>query len=254
MDMSFGHFFKIFWLSFFSLTLAGIFLAIFFAKLNFSLNWSTASRASANIAPLPRAYKDAVVQVYAARAFDWRGLFSVHTWIATKTKGADTYMVYQVLGWRSFFGQTPLFTQTDIPDRMWFGHMPMLLRDVRGKAAEKIVAKMDQVVQEYPWPKHYILWPGPNSNTFTAYVARKIPELHFAMPPVAVGKDYLGAWRFFAIAPSGTGFQISFFGVLGVLLAKDEGLEIDVCGLTFGINFKKIAIALPAMGYIGFNK
>ena len=34
---------------------------------------------------------DAVVQVYGARAYNWRGAFGIHTWIATKRPDADHY-------------------------------------------------------------------------------------------------------------------------------------------------------------------
>lgn len=49
-------------------------------------DWRTASRDSAGIAPLPAETPEAVVQVYAARTFNWRGTFAVHTWVAVKEK------------------------------------------------------------------------------------------------------------------------------------------------------------------------
>lgn len=253
MNINWWRLYKIFWSTFFSLVLLGVIFAVFFAHVNLTLNWRTANRESAKIAPLPNEYKDAVVQVYAARAYGWRGLFAVHTWIAIKDKDARKYKVYQVLGWRSFFGQLPLSIQEDIPDRMWFGQKPDILQDIRGVMAEKIINKIDHVARSYPWQRHYVLWPGPNSNTFTAYMARKIPELHFVMPPIAVGKDYLGLWRIYAKAPSCTGYQISLYGIFGILLAKEEGLEINIFGLIFGFNFKKPALVLPGIGYLKIN-
>ncbi|NDA85703.1 MAG: DUF3750 domain-containing protein, partial [Burkholderiaceae bacterium] len=32
-------------------------------------------------------------------------------------------------------------------------------------------------VQSYPYADSYTMWPGPNSNTFTAHVGREVPEL-----------------------------------------------------------------------------
>src|SRR5690606_16062855 len=58
-------------------------------------DWRTADRSPAGIAPDPARVNEAVVQVYAARAFNWRGLFGVHTWIATKRAGAPAYEVHQ---------------------------------------------------------------------------------------------------------------------------------------------------------------
>jgi hypothetical protein len=42
-------------------------------------DWRTASRDSAGIAPDPAAAPEAIIQVYGARAFGWRGAFAVHT-------------------------------------------------------------------------------------------------------------------------------------------------------------------------------
>ena len=54
-------------------------------------DWRTASREPVGIAPDPLAVPEPLVQVYAARAFGWRGLFGVHTWIAVKPAGAGAY-------------------------------------------------------------------------------------------------------------------------------------------------------------------
>ena len=54
-------------------------------------DWRTADRGSAGFAPSPELEKEAVVQVYAARAVSWRGYFGVHSWIAMKEKNADFY-------------------------------------------------------------------------------------------------------------------------------------------------------------------
>ena len=54
---------------------------------------------------------------YAARAFSWRGLFGVHTWIATKRQGADHYSVYQVVGWNLYRGRSAVsVSRTDALD------------------------------------------------------------------------------------------------------------------------------------------
>ncbi len=49
------------------------------SKVNLAADWRTASRDSAGLAPLPKDTPEAVVQVYAARAFGWRGAVAVHT-------------------------------------------------------------------------------------------------------------------------------------------------------------------------------
>jgi hypothetical protein len=67
-------------------------------------DWRTASRQSAGLAPPATTTREAVVQVYAARAFSWRGVFAVHTWISIKPKGASEYTTYEVMGWHVFHG------------------------------------------------------------------------------------------------------------------------------------------------------
>ena len=63
-------------------------------------DWQSASRDSTGLAPLPADYPGAVIQIYAARTYSWRGHFAVHTWVATKAAGADSYLVHQVIGFR----------------------------------------------------------------------------------------------------------------------------------------------------------
>ena len=81
---------------------------------------------------------------------------------------------------------------------------------------------------------------------------RQLPEFRVDLPAHAVGKDYLGA-RVFARPPSGTGAQASIFGVLGLLAAAEEGLEVNVLGLTFGLDPGDLALKLPLVGRIGFG-
>jgi hypothetical protein len=46
-------------------------------------------------------------------------------------------------------------------------------------------------------------------------------------------------------APSGTGLQLSLLGVLGVLVAAEEGVEINVLGLSLGVDLASPALRLP---------
>lgn len=71
-------------------------------------HWRTASREPANIPPDPFTTKETIVHVYAARAFSWRGAFSVHTWVSVKPTAATTYTIYEVIGWRGYGGNSAL--------------------------------------------------------------------------------------------------------------------------------------------------
>jgi len=155
-----------------------------------SKDWRTASRASAGIAPDPSVTREAVLQVYGARAWGWRGWFAIHTWIAAKPTGADAYTVYEVIGWRKRRGVPVVRIARDLPDRYWFGERPRLLRDLRGDDVDRLIAEVDRAARVYPWPDTYTLFPGPNSNTFTAWIARQVPGLGLELPFSAIGRGY----------------------------------------------------------------
>ncbi len=214
-------------------------------------DWRTASRESAGIGPDPATHKEAIAQVYAARAFSWRGAFGVHTWIATKPSNAARFTVYEVIGWRVRHGGDALVVSQRPADGRWFGNVPEIIADVRGEGVDALIKKIDQVARDYPYRDAYRVWPGPNSNTFTAFVAREIPELGLDLPPTAIGKDFIPGGGLVAATPSGTGYQISLFGLAGLLAGREEGLEINVLGLTFGVDFKDPALKLPLAGRIG---
>ena len=217
-------------------------------------DWRTASRESSGIAPDPATTPEAVVQLYAARAFNWRGIFGVHTWIAAKEPGAPAYVVYQVVGWRLYRGLPVVAVREDLPDRLWFDSRPEVLADLRGEAAERAIPHIRSATGSYPYPDTYRLWPGPNSNTFTAYVARRVPELGAALPSNALGKDYLDEGTFLARTPSRTGWQLSLYGLLGVTLAFQEGIEINLLGLVFGVDVARPALKLPFVARIGLGR
>jgi hypothetical protein len=214
--------------------------------------WRYASREPVGLAPDPAMTPEAVVQVYAARAVSWRGYFGVHTWLAVKPQRANEYTVHEVLGWRLRRAGSVVVRSTRAPDGRWFGNEPELLAELRGDDATKAIGQIEQAVRDYPYAGAYRVWPGPNSNTFTAYVLRNVPGLRADLPSTAIGKDYLGR-GLLARAPGGAGFQISAFGLIGVLSAVEEGIEINLLGLTFGFDVLDISLKVPMLGRIGTN-
>jgi hypothetical protein len=213
-------------------------------------DWRTASRAPVGLAPDPATTPEAVVQVYGARALRWRGYFGVHTWTAVKPSGAPAYTVYEVIGWRLRWSDTALAVHQRAPDGRWFGNAPELLAERRGEGVDALIERIERATRAYPYAGEYRLWPGPNSNTFTAWIARAVPELALDLPPTAIGKDFLGG-RVVGRAPSGSGVQFSLYGLLGVLASDVEGLEVNVLGLTFGVNPFSPSVKLPLVGRLG---
>ncbi|MEX2239746.1 MAG: DUF3750 domain-containing protein [Burkholderiales bacterium] len=213
-------------------------------------DWRSASREPVGLAPDPARTVEAVVQVYAARAVGLRGLFGVHSWVAVKPAKAQSYTVYEVLGWNLRWDDTAVSVRARVPDARWFGNEPELLADVRGAAAEPLIPRIERAAQAYPFGDEYRVWPGPNSNTFTAWVTRAVPELEADLPPTAIGKDYLRG-GLLARAPSGSGYQLSVAGLLGLTASSVEGLEVNLLGLTFGVDPWPPALKLPIAGRIG---
>lgn len=212
---------------------------------DFKADYRTANRESANLAPDPFVTKEAVIQVYAARAFNWRGLLASHCWISLKPQDAQEYIVYQVVGWRKYQDLPVVAIMKDVPDRNWFNQAPKIILDIRGSKAQGLIAQIDQAARSYSYQNDYTLWPGPNSNSFIAYIGRQVPGLGLVMPANAIGKDYIARNKFFALAPSNSGYQFSLFGLFGILIAKKEGIEVNLLGLVYGIKFSKLQILLP---------
>ncbi len=201
--------------------------------------------------PAPDEHPGAVVQIFAARAWGIRGVFAEHTWIAAKQREAPLYRVYQIKGWLfTEEGRSPLSVSCGIPDRYWMGSPPRLIFDLRGPAAERAIAGIDEAVESYPYKHTYRLWPGPNSNTFTAYITRAVPGLTVTMPATAVGKDFFGR-ALTAPTPAGSGYQVSLFGLAGILAGKQEGVEINLLGLTVRLDFYSADVCLPGIGSVG---
>ncbi len=210
--------------------------------------WYTASREPTGLAPDPALFREPVVQVYAARTFGWRGAFGVHSWIVVKREGAPAYTRYDVIFW----GGPPHVRQNvAAPDGQWFGSRPDLLVDRRGEGVDALIDQVEAAVKSYPYHDTYRTWPGPNSNTFIAHIGRSIPDLRLDLPSNAIGKDYVPLTSAIGRAPSGTGLQASLYGLLGVIVAPEEGLEFNVLGLSLGVDVAEPALRLPGLGRVG---
>ena len=207
--------------------------------------------ATSGHAPDAAFHDEAIVQVYAARAARWRGVFGVHSWIAYKKPGADHYVRAEVIGWGARYRQSVVVKRNGTPDQYWYGQEPELLADIRGEDAEAAIRQIEDLVEQYSFEDHYKVWPGPNSNTFTAHIAREVDALDIDLPPTAVGKDYIDRVGF-ETAPSKTGFQFLAHGLFGVTLALEEGFEVSLMGATYGVDMYPPALKLPGVGRLGF--
>lgn len=142
-------------------------------------------------APSPDVHRDAVVQVYGADVWGIRGRFAIHTWIATKPVDASTYTIYQVMGWRLRRAGTAVQISQGMPDRPWFRSPPLLLHEITGETAEELIPRIAAAVESYPYDREYVMWPGPNSNSFIEWIALEVPGLGLTLPTKAIGKNWM---------------------------------------------------------------
>ncbi len=220
---------------------------LYFAKGGPS-SWHEADWSSSGIAPDPTVDREAIVQIYAARTGGWKGVLAVHTWIALKRENAPHFDRFDVVGWGR-----PVRLNNYPVDGRWYSNIPKVIHEVRGQAAKRLIPQIEAAVVSYPFHERgtYKIWPGPNSNTFVAWVARSLPDLGLEMPATAVGKDFMGPGFNSGPSPSGTGWQFSYSGLVGATLGRLEGFELNLLGLTIGLDPQDLAIKLPAFGRVG---
>ena len=154
-----------------------------------------------------------------------------------------------MVGW----GQ-PVRTNNWDPDARWFGDTPRVLLDVRGAQAAALIPKVKAAITSYSYSHDgdYRVWPGPNSNTFTATVLRAVPELETTLPSNAVGKDFR-PYPYAGLTDSGTGVEASLWGLLGVKVGWVEGVEFNFLGLVTGVDLRHPAVKLPGFGRLGLD-
>lgn len=214
--------------------------------------WRTAPRHSAGLAPDPVKNADiAIVQVYAAPTVGWRGYFAVHPWIVVKRAGDTAYTRYEVIGWGS--GDV-VRRNRNVADGLWFGATPRVLADHRGEGVGAMIDEIEAAIARYPYPDRYRSYPGPNSNTFLAHIGREVPALELDMPANAIGKDYRPVSELVGLSPSGAGVQVSLLGMLGFIVGIEEGVELNLLGLNFGLDFNRPALRLPSIGRLGWDE
>jgi hypothetical protein len=221
--------------------------AALYAAGNGPRSWRDADWSSTGTLPPAADYKSARVIVFTGRAGAWKGVFAVHSWIVLKRANASEWTRYDVVGWGS-----PVRVNGWPADGRWFGNMPVASADVSGAQAEKLIPRIEAAVKAYAYAEagDYRIWPGPNSNSFTAAILRAVPELGVTLPPNAVGRDFRD--RFYAgRTDSGTGVELNLRGFAALKVGWVEGVELDLLGLVAGLDLRHPGVKLPGIGRIG---
>jgi Protein of unknown function (DUF3750) len=211
-------------------------------------NWKVASWASSGILPDAASIQPAAVIILSSRTGRWKSIFAEHMSIVMKPEGAKTWTRYDVVGWGM-----PVRKDAYVADALWYGNTPRLVHRLDGDEAARLIPRIEASIAQYPYQKRgeYVIWPGPNSNTFVAWVVRHTNGFNAELPPVAVGKDWLAPGFAIGSAPSKTGWTASLGGIVGGTLAWEEGLELHFLGSTIGVDTNDLAIKLPALGKLG---
>lgn len=54
-----------------------------------------------------------------------------------------------------------------------------------------LIGQVHDAALSYPFDKEYKMWPGPNSNSFTAWVGLEVPALNLDLPFKAIGRSWM---------------------------------------------------------------
>ncbi|WP_342359069.1 DUF3750 domain-containing protein [Terrarubrum flagellatum] len=223
----------------------GLHAAIFLSQER-PTDWRSANWSSAALLPPPATSEPAAVYVFAGRVARSRGVFAHHHWMVVKERGATAYTRYDVTSWAG------VRENGWAPDGRWFGDTPILVGKIEGEAAERAIPKVRAAVLRWRDDfERYVLWPGPNSNSFIAMLVAAIPDSGISLLPTGIGKDYRGTGFYAGATPSHSGVQASAYGVLGFSLGWVEGVELNLLGLVAGLDVRRPALKLPGFGRIG---
>ena len=206
--------------------------------------WNQANWRSAGILPRVPALDEAGVWLMSASTGGMKGAFADHSWIVLKKPGTRRYERYDVVGWGP-----PLRRNGYDADARWFSNPPRIVSHVEGDAARRILHKVEQAIADYRWSNRgdYGIWPGPNSNTFTAAIVRAVPEWDAAVPPRGVGRDFPEDGRWFGRTAAGTWFA-TLGGYAGLRVGPNHGLELNFLGLVAGLDPLRRAVKVPSFG------
>lgn len=196
---------------------------------------------------------DWIVAVKSCRlSFDtaWYKGLAHHAWIDIHKAGDPKWLRIECGG--RLFGV--MFSELEPDearlDQRFDRHTVHLLGWLEGEAAQRAALAIEQRARELDayYGENYRVWPGPNSNTFVAEVARAAPDLGFVFDSNCLGKDYPG-WIDVGLTASKTGVRLDTVPI-GAAVGLREGVEVHILGLTAGISLDPPGISLPFLPVI----
>lgn len=209
-------------------------------------SWRAADWSSSGLLPPAALAPEASIHILAARTGGLKGIVAVHSWIVLKHAEAGSYDRYDVVGWGE-----PVRRNHRPADGRWYSNEPVIVYQANGETAARLIPQVEAAIRDYRWSARgsYRSWPGPNSNTFVAWVLATVPEIPARMPPTAIGRDFPVNGSWFHRLPSG-GFSLSLGGLAGLTAGPREGLEVSLFGLVAGFSLSDPGLIVPAFGLV----
>jgi len=189
-----------------------------------------------------------LVLVKSARLPDaapWPTRFAHHTWL-------DVKLGSEAMWWRAEIASSEsgvVFLPIDASrarDDTWYSRRGVrLLATIEGEPARRVAEALPRLCKELDarYADGYLRWPGPNSNTFVADLARELPDLAFVFDANAIGKDWPG-WFDAGVTSSRTGLHLDT-PIAGAALGLRDGVELHALGLTLAVRLWPPSLALP---------
>lgn len=126
--------------------------------------------------------------------------FAKHTWfVITTPKGTERW---EVLHYKNIKNPAMTYVHKDnlppiqgikksmLDPSYWDSTLLTSIDGEKNSLAHRIAQFIEQYSPQYQYKGRYVLYPGPNSNSYVAWVLEKFPEWKPALPWNAFGKKY----------------------------------------------------------------
>ncbi len=167
-----------------------------------------------------------------------------HPWVALRDEGSQLWERWEVMCCPGRHRRSTVrkSIRSPLSDYGGGGGDVRIHGMIGGTRAKRIAACVRERAPEYPHRHRYLVWPGPNSNTFVDWLVRAC-DINVDLPATSIGKDYRGL---FGVSPTagGTGVQLET-PLLGLKLGLTEGIELHVLTFPIGIDLWPPALILP---------
>ena len=191
-----------------------------------------------------------VVQLWSTPLPEGLGCIADHHWLLAFDPGTKTWHRWEVME-RTHLGGTNwgyVYQDCYKPYHTFGGGPPSLMMTWKGTTADRLAEVLDRAA-DYPLRERYLAWPGPNCNTFAAWVLREA-GVSSDMGPKSLGENYLGPVAGAGWTPGGTGVHLESSSA-GVRAGWREGVELHLCAFVFGVDVWTPGVKTP-FGRFGF--